>query len=127
MRPLFYFLIAAVLCAYARASERNAREPSAAPSLQSVIFGKDRVDFMDYPAPDLAAPAVVLIHGGQCTAEDWAAVAPRLAGGQHGDDALQAAFATRGQHVENARITAHRRPVPSLPRTIDSSRADPDR
>lgn len=48
--------------------------------LQSVIFGKDRVDFIEHPGPDPAAPAVVLIHGGQCTADDWATVAPRLAG-----------------------------------------------
>lgn len=33
MRPLFLFLIAAALCADARASERDAREPPAAPSL----------------------------------------------------------------------------------------------
>lgn len=49
------------------------------PSLQSVSFGKDRVDFIDYPGPDGAAPAVVLIHGGQCTGADWATVAARLA------------------------------------------------
>lgn len=58
---------------------RVADEPAVDPVLESVSFGKERVDFMDYPGPDAAAPAVVLIHGGQCTAEDWATVAPRLA------------------------------------------------
>lgn len=50
-----------------------------APSLQAVTFGKDRGDFIDHPGPDAAAPVLVLIHGGQCTAADWASVAPRLA------------------------------------------------
>lgn len=50
-----------------------------APTLQAVTFGKDQVDFIERPAPNAAAPVVVLIHGGQCTAADWATVAPRLA------------------------------------------------
>lgn len=73
-------LVVVTLGAAVQAAEHDADSQAAdSPSLQAVVFGKDQVDFLDYPSADAAAPAVVLIHGGQCTAEDWVAVAPRLA------------------------------------------------
>jgi pimeloyl-ACP methyl ester carboxylesterase len=81
MPRLLGLLIVVALSAEMRAAELRAAE-AGAPQLQSVVFGendKNRVDFLDYPGPDPAAPTVVLIHGGQCTADDWIAVAPLLA------------------------------------------------
>jgi pimeloyl-ACP methyl ester carboxylesterase len=72
-------LIALTPCQHLAAHEQAEKKPASAPALQSVVFGKNHVDFLDYPGPAADAPAIVLIHGGQCTAEDWSAVAPRLA------------------------------------------------
>jgi pimeloyl-ACP methyl ester carboxylesterase len=71
--------MAIAACSMVAASPGNETRAVAAPAIQAVRLGDDQVDFLDYAGPDAGAPAIVLLHGGQCTAEDWAAVAPRLA------------------------------------------------
>jgi pimeloyl-ACP methyl ester carboxylesterase len=75
-------ILCIVACAFVlRAATYAAADSSGGPRLQAVVFGddKNRVEFLDYPGPDAAAPTVVLLHGGNCTAGDWSTVAPRLA------------------------------------------------
>jgi pimeloyl-ACP methyl ester carboxylesterase len=82
MRAFAAFLIAAACGASLSAAENEAPRPAAAPTLQAVVFGdnpNERVEFLDYAGPAVAAPTIVLLHGGQCTADDWSAVAPILA------------------------------------------------
>ncbi|MBI3973004.1 MAG: alpha/beta hydrolase [Chloroflexi bacterium] len=45
------------------------------PGLEAVEMGSDRIEYCELGQ----GPAVVMLHGGRCSADDWSNVAPRLA------------------------------------------------
>jgi pimeloyl-ACP methyl ester carboxylesterase len=47
------------------------------PGLRTLKLGDARVEYVQLGLPD--APAVVILHGGNCSADDWSAVGPILA------------------------------------------------
>src|SRR5204863_7623374 len=52
-----------------------ARPPDAPPAVPTVPLPKNRVEYYELGS----GPAVLMLHGGNCSADDWADIAPALA------------------------------------------------